>query len=357
MVKILMKTSLGYNGIASVTMNYCKYMPDDISYTFLLTNTNDEVRNDYRAYIEQRGWNIEYIPNPINAFSAYIKKLTKILCTGSYDVFYINGNSSLMMIDVIAVRLSGYKGKIITHCHSTSSSNIFLHKIMKPMFKFVNVLRVACSDIAGFWAYGKNSSFVVLKNGVDYKKYSYNTTWRQQIREEIGAVDKHIILHVGNFSETKNHMYLLQIAKNLKDRYEDFILLLVGEGELLNQVIQERDKCGLQSTVYILGNRTDINKIYSAADVFLLPSQYEGLPVVMIEAQVSGLPTIISKNITSECDITGNVVKLGISKNEIDNWVIEIYKAVEKSNCRNTNIVSDDFMITKNVENLLNILR
>lgn len=357
MVKILMRTSLGYNGVASVTMNYCNHMPSDISYTFLLTNGNDEVRNDYKEYIEQREWKIEYIPNPIKNFLAYAKKVAKILNQGDYDVFYINGNSSLMMIDVLAVKLSGYKGKIVTHCHSTSSSNNFLHKILKPIFKFADVIKVACSNKAGDWAYGKKTRYLVITNGVDYKKYSYDKMWRKEIREEFDVVDKQIILHVGTFNKAKNHTYLIKIAKKLSERCKNFIWFFIGEGELLNQVRQEVEKYGLQDTVCFLGNRSDINKIYSAADVFLLPSLYEGLPVVLIEAQVSGLSTIISSNITSECDISGNIVRLGISEDEVDNWTIEIEKAADKCFDRKTSAVTDDFMITKNVEKLLNLLR
>lgn len=194
----------------------------------------------------------------------------------------------------------------IIHSHNTSTEKkikgIIKYFMIKLSKKFSNVW-LACSEAAGKFVYG-NKSFKIINNAIDIRKFIYNNNTRKKIREELNIEDKFVIGHIGRFNSQKNHKFLLDIFNEISKKKENAVLLLIGKGELEKDIKKKIDKLGLNNRVMLLGVRSDVDVLYQAFDVFLLPSLFEGLPVVGIEAQAAGIQTIFSNTITKEVKIS-----------------------------------------------------
>jgi len=169
----------------------------------------------------------------------------------------------------------------------------------------------ACSRNAGKWLFGKRVSnlneLVVLNNAVNVDEFKYDVEIRKKVRKELGIGNELVIGHIGRFNKQKNHNFLIDIFKAVSEVNPDAILLLAGDGDLRRKIEKKVSRLGLKSKVKFLGVRNDINSIMQAMDLFLLPSLFEGLPVVLIEAQAAGLKCIVADTITRESDITSRV--------------------------------------------------
>lgn len=181
----------------------------------------------------------------------------------------------------------------------------------------------ACSKNAGKWLFGEQKEITVLNNAVNVNDFKYNEQVRETIRKELDIGDQMVIGHIGRFNKQKNHEFLIDIFKAVNDKNPNSILVLVGEGHLRPEIEKKVEKLGLSSNVKFLGVRSDIAHLMQAMDLFLFPSLFEGLPVVLVEAQAAGLNCIVSDSITSETDITGRIQYINL-KEPIDKWVDKI---------------------------------
>ena len=147
----------------------------------------------------------------------------------------------------------------------------------------------------------------IINNGIETERFAYNPGARREVRDELGLGGRLAVGHVGRFMKQKNHEFLLVIFSEVIKKRPDAVLLLFGEGELMEQIRKKAGSMGLSESVRFLGQRPDMNRYYQAMDVFLLPSLHEGLPVSGIEAQASGLPVITSDAVTEELKILDQV--------------------------------------------------
>ena len=150
------------------------------------------------------------------------------------------------------------------------------------------------------------------ENGIEVERFRYNEEVRREVRRELNVEDKIVIGHAGRFMQQKNHMFLLDIFRKIHDRNPDTVLLLCGEGRLEEDIRRKVKELELEDHVRFLGVRPDMDRMYQGFDLFLLPSLWEGLPVVGIEAQTSGLPILMSDVITPEVEVTPCVKKLSL---------------------------------------------
>lgn len=188
-----------------------------------------------------------------------------------------------------------------------------------PMKKYATDY-FACSYLAGEWLFGKenveNGKVKVIHNAVDYDRFKYNEKVREVMRKEF-KINKNEILfgNVGRFTNQKNHTFLIDIFNEIHKKNEDTKLIMVGIGEKEEEIKDKVKKLNLEDSVIFAGFRKDVNKIMQAMDVFLLPSLYEGLPVVGVEAQAAGLPSFTSKDVvTSEVKITDAFAFISLEK-------------------------------------------
>ena len=176
----------------------------------------------------------------------------------------------------------------------------------------------------------------MVKNGIDVEQYAYNKEARNRIREKLGIQDKIVVGHVGRFVYQKNHDFILEAFAEFHKRCMNSVLLLVGEGELLQSIQDKAKNMGIADSVIFYGVTYDIPGVLQAMDMFIFPSRFEGLGIVAIEAQAAGLPTICADTIVEEVDITPKFIRVhGWNPNDWANQMVKIVPDCDKrSDCR-----------------------
>lgn len=244
-----------------------------------------------------------------------------------YKTVYFNildAGAAVTMLPVFALGR-----KIVVHSHNGSTDKVRLHRLCRPLLKRMTKCRVACSGIAAEFMFGSDSHALVIPNAIDGEKYRFNECLRQQKRQALELSNKPVILHVGRISRQKNPLGLLDIFQAVHRQRPDAVLLSVGSGEMWEEFTAAIAEKGLQSAVKCLGVRGDVAEILQAADVFLLPSLYEGLPISLLEAQAAGLPCVVSDVITREATVTGLVCPVSLeAAPEI--WAKNVLEALEQ---------------------------
>lgn len=227
---------------------------------------------------------------------------------GIYDVIVLNTNSLEYVFPLVLGKIFGIPVRVI-HSHNSGFENKqglarrLLVGMNKKLLAWSANLRFACSQFAGQWMF-KDNPYHVIYNAIDIHKYDADLIVREETRNALGLHTELTLLHVGRFSYQKNHSFLLDIFKEFHRIQPDSVLLLVGdtteESEFLTEVKRKIKAYGLENVVRLLGRRDDVNKIMQAADVLVMPSFFEGLTVVGIEAQASDLPLLLSDTVTKE---------------------------------------------------------
>lgn len=227
---------------------------------------------------------------------------------GVYDVIVLNTNSLEYVFPLVLGKIFGIPVRVI-HSHNSGFENKqglarrLLVGMNKKLLAWSANLRFACSQFAGQWMF-KDNPYHVIYNAIDIHKYDTDLLVREETRNALGLHTELTLLHVGRFSYQKNHSFLLDIFKEVHRIQPDSVLLLVGdtteESEFLTEVKRKIKAYGLENVVRLLGRRDDVNKIMQAADVLVMPSFFEGLTVVGIEAQASDLPLLLSDTVTKE---------------------------------------------------------
>lgn len=227
---------------------------------------------------------------------------------GVYDVIVLNTNSLEYVFPLVLGKIFGILVRVI-HSHNSGFENKqglarrLLVGMNKKLLAWSANLRFACSQFAGQWMF-KDNPYHVIYNAIDIHKYDADPIVREETRNALGLHTELTLLHVGRFSYQKNHSFLLDIFKEVHAIQPDSVLLLVGdtteESEFLTEVKRKIKAYGLENVVRLLGRRDDVNKIMQAADVLVMPSFFEGLTVVGIEAQASDLPLLLSDTVTKE---------------------------------------------------------
>lgn len=319
--------SLGSGGIERYSINLYKYIDHSRFEVDFITKSND---NDFfDSQFKQMGGHRIGIVESADIYKPgyieYIKKLYKIAKSG-YDVAYFNFSNPRMALKYVTVcRFAGIK-RIEVHSHNSEEDNInIIKKILNHIGRtYINTVaenRLACSDKAAEWMFGRRireeNKYVCIKNGIETSKYRYNSTIREVYRKIYGIKDDCLVIgHVGRFSTQKNHKFLIEVYRRIVDLNPNSKLVLVGIGETMSAIQDYVNELGMQDNVIFLGEQSNVCDIMQMMDVFVLPSLYEGLPVVGIEAQASGLRCVFSSTVSSEADITGNVLFLELDMSE-----------------------------------------
>lgn len=227
---------------------------------------------------------------------------------GVYDVIVLNTNSLEYVFPLVLGKVFGIPVRVI-HSHNSGFENKqglarrLLVGMNKKLLAWSANLRFACSQFAGKWMF-KDNPYHVIYNAIDIHKYDADLAVRDEMRQALNLDTALTLLHVGRFSYQKNHAFLLDIFKEVHSIHPDSVLLLVGdtteESEFLRDVKRKIGEYGLESSVRLLGRRDDVNRIMQAADVLVMPSFFEGLTVVGIEAQACDLPLLLSDTVTKE---------------------------------------------------------
>lgn len=326
------------SGVASVIMNYYRHIDrSKVQFDFLYFN-DDEIT--YKYEIKKLGGNIYKInkPNISKKSICEIKNFFKG-CNGKYRILH-NHEVYLNILMAPLAKKNGFK-YIITHSHTTSYSDKFINSIRNrilcmPLKKQADYF-MACSKAAGKLLYGSRSvedgKVFILNNAIDCKKFKYDESLRIKIRKQLGLENKIVIGHVGRFNAQKNHKFLLEIFDEILKLDKHSILLLVGDGPLFKEIKKISKEMRINDKIIFLGRRDNIFEILQGMDIFILPSLYEGLPVIGVEAQAAGLPCFMADTITNEVDI--NEVKYFSLKDDIEILAQKILHEYKIFNRRN----------------------
>lgn len=333
------------NGITSVIMNYYRKMnKNDMKIDFIVIN---EITDEYKDELYKNNSEIFYLSRKSNPIK-YIIGLKKILKNNNYDVIHVHGNSSLMLIEAILAKYFGVPVRIV-HSHNTTCNYKKLHKFLQPILNKTANYGFACGEEAGKWLF-KNKKYELIKNGIDLDLFKYDEYKRCEIRKKLNIGDRKLIGHIGNFIYQKNHEFLIDAFNELLKRDKNYVLLLISDGELLENIKEKVNNLGIMKNVIFLGKTTKVSDYLQAMDIFLLPSHFEGLPVVLIEAQSLGLQCIVSEKVSKEAQITELMKFLPIS--DTDPWVNEIINT--NLDDRKDKSVMAQLLIEKNGYNIAN---
>ena len=346
-------------GVESVVMNYYKNIDKEkVQFDFIVDE--DSTYIPYEE-IESMGGRVFLVP-PYQKINLYIKTLQNIFESEKYRIVHSHLNS-LSVFPLYAAKKADVAIRI-AHSHSTSNKKEWKKNIMKyilrPFSKINATHYFCCSEHAGRWLFGNKAydenKVVLINNAIDIYDFIYNEQIRYKIRKKLNIEDKLVIGHIGRFVEQKNHEKLIDIFYELHKKNESTVLLLVGEGPLLEKIKSKVSNLGLNKYVIFLGRRDDVKELMQGMDVFLFPSLYEGLGLVLIEVQAAGLPCITSTEVPTVANIADLVEFIPLSSDSIT-WckvLLNKYKdTVRKSSIED--IYNSGYDIKKESQNLLEI--
>lgn len=311
-------------GVESVVMNYYRNInKDKIQFDFIVDEDSTHIP---REEIESMGGRIILVP-PYQKITSYVKVLKDLFKEQEYRIVHSHLNA-LSIFPLYAAQKSNVPIRI-AHSHSTSNKKEWkknvLKNILKPFAKINATHYFCCSELAGRWLFGSNTynkgEVTLINNAIDTKSFIYDENIRKKIRNELKINDNNLVIgHIGRFVEQKNHDFLVDIFNEIHKYNNDSVLILVGEGPLQEKIKEKVNHLNLKESVKFLGVRNDVNELYQAMDLFIFPSLYEGLGMVLIEAQISGLPCLVSSEVPKDAKITNVLEFLNLNDN-IDTWV------------------------------------
>ncbi|MQN02163.1 MAG: glycosyltransferase family 1 protein [Lachnospiraceae bacterium] len=321
---------IGFSGVYSLVASVIANKPADIqidiaAFEHFENEENIEKLASYGTKVIYVGYEGSKI---IKQHMIY-RHLLAYLRENHYDCVHVHSDvASKLYIAGRAAKEAGVP-KIIFHSHATEvdgnykSIKRFMHKVTRPKLIKFGTDFVACSDLAARWMYPgiPEKDIKIINNGIDLGKFKYNPLVRARVREKLHFGDELVVGHVGRFSYQKNHEYIIRIFKNLLEKVPDAKLLLIGEGvdkERIEKLVKEEK---LEKNVIFYGLSNHVEELLQAMDVFILPSHFEGLPIVGVEAQAAGLPAVFSDKITREAKLLPTAAFLPIDDSSIGDWV------------------------------------
>ena len=311
-------------GVESVVMNYYRHIDrSQVQFDFLVDADSTRVPEEE---IKALGGHVFRIP-PYQHPLRYRKELVRLFHEEHWPIVHSHINT-LSVFPLSAAKKAGVPVRI-AHSHSTMGKGESAKNLMKlalrPLSNLYPTERFACSEYAGKWLFGRNADFTVIPNAIELEKFHFDPVIRQETRRELGIADGMFLIgHVGRFMPQKNQAFLVDVLAELLPQKPDTILAFVGDGPDRPDVQQHAQELGIGDHILFLGQRTDVNHLYQAFDAFCLPSRYEGLGMVAIEAQVAGCPCVLSDQVPHEADVSGQSAFIPIQ--EPDSWASEILR-------------------------------
>ena len=280
---------------------------------------NNSTHGHFDDEILSMGGRIYKITPRKQGFIANIRELNKFFSEHRYKIIHAH-LSSLSYVEPFKIAKKYGVPHRIVHSHSTKQGGGRFHRYLHALNKLsINAFATdffSCSQLAAKWMFPKEiylgNKYKVIRNAIEVKKYAYNPRIRDNKRIELGIQDKFVVGHVGRFHPLKNHVFIIDIFKQIKKLKSDSILMLVGDGDLKGKIETYIKENELEDSVVLTGVRNDVNELLQAMDIMIFPSLYEGFPLILVEAQTAGLPCVISRTITEEVKITDLVTQISL---------------------------------------------
>ena len=306
-------------GTQALLMNlYRNIDRNKIQFDFLVEYPNKQFYDDE---IKKLGGKIFYtnVRNDYNIFK-FKKEIKKIINENNYKIVHVHAYT-IGYFALKAAKECGVPVRI-AHSHSNSMTNDMkkpLKKILQKLFLVHATDFMACSQEAGRYLFN-NKKFEILNNAIDSKKFIFNNNTRDKIRKELNINDSFVVGHVGRLKIEKNHKFIINVFKKIKDEKENSKLIFIGDGPYKKQILDFVKKENLEEDVMVLGNKNNINEYLQAMDIFIFPSKYEGLGIAAIESQAAGTPIIISNGVPDETIISPICFKMSLEEDSYEEW-------------------------------------
>lgn len=294
-------------------------------------------------------------PNTMQGYISYVVAANDFFRDhNNYDILHIHSSSKALPIAFFAKKYG--IPHIIGHSHNIDfqTRNIVKHlmgDILKVPFRRVCNEYMACSKAAAKWLFGDNGLKNVhyIKNGIDIYQYKFDPCKRVEMREKYNIENQFVVGHVGRFAKQKNHKFLIEIFKEIKNKKTDALLVLIGEGELEDEIRCQVDELALNDSVLFLGFHEDVYNYMQMMDCFLFPSLYEGLGIVLIEAQANGLSCYTTEEyVPKDVDITDNIVHISLDTS-VEEWARMVLCSVGRKRDIDFQVRESSYNIFKSV--------
>lgn len=338
-------------------MNYYRNIDKDkIQFHFLC---DEDSTNIPYEEIEKMGGKVIIIP-PYQRLFEYQKELYRIFKENNYKIVH----SHISTLSVFPLRIAKKAGVPIRIAHSHSTSNKkewkrnLIKNILRPFSKVYANQFFACSELSGRWLFGekafKNNKIKIINNAIDLEKFKFNKEIRNKIREKLNILEDTVLIgHIGRFVTQKNHEFLIEVFNDIYKGRKNSKLILIGQGNLKKKIVKKVEELGLKDNVIFTGQINNVSDYYNAMDIFILPSLYEGLPVVGIEAQANGLLCEFSTDMTKETKVL-NTTRFISLKETPENWakiILEDYKNFKRKDSFDE-MTENNFNIIKEAKKL-----
>jgi glycosyltransferase involved in cell wall biosynthesis len=346
-------------GIEKITFDYVsRIKTENIEFSFL--NIYEKIC--YQDELEKIGCKIYSLPNPKRNIFLFIFEYMKLCKNEKFDIIHINMLSAANILPLLCAKICGCKN-IIVHSHNGNRVGFcrhILHFINKHSVKLLANHYFSCSDAAAKFMFGNEKNIKIIRNAIDISKYKFDAENRKKIREKLNLPQNSLVIgHVGRFEKQKNHKFMIRVFKKISEKNANAILLLVGVVYTMKNTERLVKQLKLSDKVIFYGKSDDAAQIYSAMDLFLLPSFFEGLPIVGIEAQCNGLSMLASTGISTEMQITDLVYWLKLSDGE-QKWADKAREILSKTYERNNyaeEVEKAGYCIKTEAEKLANLYK
>lgn len=350
--------NFGRGGQSTIILNLgMKMNNEEFIFDYYVNEISDE---KYIDIINEKGGKVFISKFSKINFITRIKKFIEInKIIKGYKVIHINTDNSFFPFVVGIIGKINKVEKIVIHSHSIKFNGKILrvigHRILKFFLPLIGNEFLACSKKAAKWLYPRKilNKIKIINNGIDVEKYKFDLKKRKELREKMNLKNKFVLGNIGRFSYVKNHKFLIEIFNEIQKKEKESILLLIGNGELEHEIRKQVEQLNLKDKVIFLGITDKVEEYLQIMDVFIFPSNFEGLGLVAIEAQAAALKVIASNNIPEEVKLTDYLEFLSLKKSQ-KIWCEKILQYKNNYERKDTSkiIEKKGYSISNSVKNL-----
>lgn len=359
---VLFEDTFGVGGIETFLMQICERIDQNIFDVTLVMAS--KLTNKYDCALKEHG--IRVVPllggkelNPLKRFSKALPRFWRLLKDLPVDIIHFNISDGVDLAYVFLAKLRGVRVRIV-HSHNSRVNakwKLIAHRVCKALFHNSANYYFACSTEAALWlvprAIFDSGDYQLIMNGIDFNSFRFDEKTRRKVREERRWNGHMVVANVARFNAQKNHMFLIDVFRRIRDVRDDALLVLVGDGALKSSVMSHVRDIGLADSVIFIGESDQVPQLMQGFDVMVLPSLYEGLPYTVVEAQASSLPSVISDVVTDMVVFSDLVKKISLNESK-EKWAKTVV-AMASHNRAQDYPMDSRFDISKVVERLQNL--
>lgn len=317
-------------GKKNLIMEYFRHMDKGLVQMDIICN--DDSNAIPTDEIESLGGRVFIVPSFRN-LKGHTDELYKLFVKEKYDVVHAY-NSMMNLFPMYAAKKAGIKVRISESLSMAAPGEwkTYIKYMLRPLAHLYCNYYMACGKDCGIFQFGQKDydegKIAIFKTAINTEFNSFQPELRDKTRQKYDWMNKVVYGFIGRFEHQKNPLFLIDVMHEIRKRQENAHFAIIGAGILEEEMKMRIHEYNLQDSMSWLGRREDIQQFYNAFDAFLLPSRYEGLPVVGLESQSCGLPMFFSTAVTPEasaCEL-GHFIDL---KEGASGWAEKIIPIVE----------------------------